>query len=126
MGARLGVLATVLLTEGLTALGMVALLPLPLGVALVVLPAIGVALNGTSSVLYGTVPELVPPAARTRAFGIFYTGVIGGSAAAPPLVGLVGDAVGVPLTVAAIAAVVLVTLPLAVVLNPMLPRHATA
>jgi MFS family permease len=124
LGARLGVLTTVLLTEGLTALGMVALLPLPLAAALVVLPAIGVALNGTSSVLYGTVPELVAPAARTRAFGIFYTGVIGGSAAAPPLMGLVGDAVGVPLTVAAIAAVVLVTLPLAVVLNRILPRHA--
>jgi MFS family permease len=124
LGARLGVLRTVLLTEGLTALGMVALLPLPLPVALFVLPALGVALNGTSSVLYGTVPEVVAPAARARAFGIFYTGVIAGSAAAPPLMGLVGDLVGVPLTVAVIAAGVLVTLPLAVALDPLLPRHA--
>jgi MFS family permease len=124
LGARLGVLTTVLLTEGLTALGMLALLPLPLGAALVVLPALGVVLNGTSSVLYGTVPELVAPAARARAFGIFYTGVIGGSAAAPPVLGLVGDAVGVPLTLAIIAAVVLVTIPLVVALNPILPRHA--
>jgi MFS family permease len=122
LGARLGVLRTVLLTEGLTAFGMVALLPLPLGAALMVLPAVGVALNGTSSVLYGTVPELVAPAARARAFGIFYTGVIAGSAAAPPLMGLVGDRVGVPLTVAVIAAAVLVTIPLAVALNPRLPR----
>jgi len=30
-------------------------------VGLIVLPLIGVALNGTSSVLYGTVPELVAP-----------------------------------------------------------------
>jgi MFS family permease len=124
LGARLGVLRTVLLTEGLTALGMVALLPLPLPAALVLLPALGIALNGTSSVLYGTVPEVVTPAARARAFGIFYTGVIAGSAAAPPLMGLVGDLVGVPLTVAAIAAAVLVTVPLAVALNPSLPRHA--
>jgi MFS family permease len=122
LGARLGVLRTVLLTEGLTALGMVALLPLPLGVALIVLPAVGVALNGTSSVLYGTVPELVAPAARARAFGVFYTGVIAGSAAAPPLLGIVGDRVGVPLTVAVIAAGVLATIPLAVALNPRLPR----
>jgi hypothetical protein len=38
--------------------------------------------------------------------------------------GLVGDLVGVPLTVAAIAAAVLATLPLAVALNPMLLRNA--
>jgi MFS family permease len=126
LGARLGVLRTVLLTEGLTALGMVALLPLPLVAALAVLPAVGVALNGTSSVLYGTVPEVVAPAARARAFGIFYTGVIGGSALAPPLTGLVGDAIGVRPTIAVIAAIVLLTVPLAVALNPSLPRYARA
>jgi MFS transporter, FSR family, fosmidomycin resistance protein len=126
LGAKLGVLRTVLLTEGFTALGMVALLPVPLGATLILLPAVGVALNGTSSVLYGTVPEVIAPAVRSRAFGIFYTGVIGGSAIAAPLMGLVGDAVGIPLTVAAIAAAVLVTIPLTVALNPSLPRYAKA
>ena len=48
LGARLGVLPTVLLTEGATAAGIVALLPLPYGAALAVLPVIGMALNGTS------------------------------------------------------------------------------
>jgi len=66
LGARLGVLTTVLLTEGSTAAGMVALLALPLDVVLIVLPLVGIALNGTSSVLYGTVPELVPPDACAR------------------------------------------------------------
>jgi MFS transporter, FSR family, fosmidomycin resistance protein len=73
LGARLGILATVLLTEGATAAGIVALLPLQLSVALVLLPIIGVALNGTSSVLYGTVPDLVPVERRETALGIFYT-----------------------------------------------------
>src|ERR1044072_1891219 len=59
IGARIGVVATVWLTEGLTALGIVALIMLPLEFALVLLPAIGVALNGTSSVLYGSGPLLV-------------------------------------------------------------------
>src|SRR5262249_16216647 len=72
LGARLGVLATVILTEGLTSAGILALLPMPLEPAFVLLPVIGIGLNGTSSVLYGTVPELVAPKARTRAFGIFY------------------------------------------------------
>src|ERR1700737_4272897 len=56
LGARLGVLPTVLLTEGATAGGLLTLLPLPIGAALALLPGIGVALNGTSSGLYGTVP----------------------------------------------------------------------
>jgi MFS family permease len=123
LGARLGVLATVMLTEGLTAAGLLALLWLPLGGALALLPVVGIALNGTSSVLYGSVPELVAPAARTRAFGIFYTGTIAASAAAAPLLGLVADRVGIPATMAAIAAAVLVTIPLAAALAPALPRH---
>jgi FSR family fosmidomycin resistance protein-like MFS transporter len=122
LGARLGVLATVILTEGLTAAGILALLPLALEPAFVLLPAIGIGLNGTSSVLYGTVPELVSREARTRAFGIFYTGTAGASALAPPVMGLFGDRFGVPSTLAGIAIGVLATIPLAVILNPMLVR----
>ena len=88
IGARLGVITTVCLTEGLTTAGIFALLPLPLEAALVVLPVIGIMLNGTSSVLYGSVPELVEPSKRTRMFGIFYTGTIGSGAVAPALYGL--------------------------------------
>ncbi len=124
IGARIGVIATVCLTEGLTTLGILALLPLPLEAALILLPVIGIMLNGTSSVLYGTVPELVEPSRRARAFGIFYTGTIGSGAAAPALYGLVGDVVGVPIALMAVAGLCLLTLPLAVVLRPALPAAA--
>lgn len=120
LGARLGVLATVILTETMTALGIVALLGLPLGGCLALLPLIGVALNGTSSVLYGTVPELVAPERRARAFGIFYTCGIGTGALAPAGYGLVGDFVGVPAMMMLTAAVVLATLPLAFALRASL------
>src|SRR5580698_6746719 len=83
LGAKFGVLRTVLLTEFATAAGIVLLDPLPLNAALASLVLIGIALNGTSSVLYGTVPELVPAADRERAFSLFYTGTIGGGAVAP-------------------------------------------
>jgi predicted MFS family arabinose efflux permease len=122
VGARIGAIRTVYLTEGLTTLAILALLPLPLEAALVLLPVIGVALNGTSSVLYGSVPELVAPATRTRAFGIFYTGTIGAGAVAPALYGLVGDALGVTTTMIVIAGVCLFTLPLAFVLRPRLAQ----
>jgi MFS transporter, FSR family, fosmidomycin resistance protein len=120
IGARIGVVATVWLTEGLTALGILALIVLPLEFVLVLLPAIGVALNGTSSVLYGSVPLLVTPEARTRAFSIFYTGAIGSGAVAPIFYGLIGDAIGVPHALIVVAAVVLVTLPLVLVIKSRL------
>ena len=120
VGARLGVVASVFLTEGLTAAGIVALLPLPLYAGLAVLPLIGVALNGTSSVLYGTVPELVAPERRQRAFSIFYTGGVGAGALAPVVYGAASDLADVTVMMVLIAAVVLVTLPLTWKLRPAL------
>jgi MFS family permease len=120
IGARIGAVATVWLTEMVTACGIVALLPLPLEAALVLLPVVGIALNGTSSVLYGSVPDLVEPAWRQRAFSIFYTGTIGAGAVSPAIYGLLGDAVGVPTALLIVAAVVLVTLPITLMLRPVL------
>ena len=120
IGARIGAVATVWLTETVTAIGIVALLPLPLEAALISLPIVGVALNGTSSVLYGSVPDLVEPARRQRAFSIFYTGTIGAGAVSPAIYGLLGDGVGVPVALMVIAAVVLVTLPITLALRPAL------
>ncbi|HSO05741.1 MAG TPA: MFS transporter, partial [Pelomicrobium sp.] len=119
-GERIGVLRTVWLTEGLTAVGIVSLLALPLAGSLAVLPVVGLALNGTSSVLYGTVPELVSRERRARAFGVFYTATIGAGALAPVFYGLFSDALGVPAMMKLIAAVVLVTLPLAWLLRAAL------
>ena len=120
LGARFGVLATVFVTEGATALAIMLLVALPLEAALVLLPVIGVALNGTSSVLYGTVPEFVTPERRAHAFGVFYTSTIGAGAVAPILFGLFGDAVDVGTMMVAIAALVLLTLPLGWLLRPAL------
>ena len=124
IGARVGVIGTVCLTEGLTTVGILSLLPLPLEAALIVLPVIGIMLNGTSSVLYGSVPELVEPEKRTRMFGIFYTGTIGAGAVSPALYGLVGDAFSAPTALIVVACVCLLTLPLALVLRPALPASA--
>lgn len=123
VGARLGTTATVCLTEALTALLILAMLPLPLEAAMLVLPAIGIALNGTSSVLYGSVPDLVAPDQRTRAFGIFYTGTIGAGAIAPIFYGLAGDALGLTQAVVAVALIVAVTIPLALILRPALSHQ---
>lgn len=125
IGARIGTIATVWLTEGLTAVLILALLPLPLDAGMLLLPMIGVALNGTSTVLYGGVPELVAPEKRARAFSIFYTGAIGAGALAPPLFGIVGDFLGITAALVVVACVVLLTLPLALILKPVLPVRAS-
>ncbi len=122
IGARIGAIGTVWLTEGSTSIGILALFPLPLDGALVLLPLIGVALNGTSSVLYGSVPDLVPPQWRTRALSIFYTGTIGSGAIAPILFGRAGDALGVWHALTLVAAFVLLTLPLSTLLRGALAR----
>jgi MFS family permease len=113
LGARIGVLRTVLLTEGGTAAGILAILILPLLPSLLVLPLLGVVLNGTSSVLYGTVPELTPPHRTERAFALFYTGTIGSGAVSPVIYGFLGDVAGVDWATAATALVALAIFPLA-------------
>jgi predicted MFS family arabinose efflux permease len=120
IGARIGATATVCLTEALTVVLILAILPLPLTAAIVILPLIGIVLNGTSSVLYGSVPDLVEPSKRTRAFGIFYTGTIGAGAIAPVLYGFAGDAFGLNGAVILVAVIVLTTIPLALILHPAL------
>lgn len=124
LGGRFGVLATVLVTEGGTAAAILLVLALPLGPALVVLPAMGMLLNGTSSVLYGTVPELTPAAKTEHAFALFYTGTIGAGAIAPVCYGLLGDAVGPLWATVATAATALATVPLMLALAPRLPQPA--
>ncbi|MBV9065896.1 MAG: MFS transporter, partial [Methylobacteriaceae bacterium] len=110
----------------LTAACVLLLIPLPLIAAFVLLPILGIMLNGTSSVLYGSVPELVGPAERRRAFAIFYTGTIGAGAVSPLIYGLFSDALGIPSMMGIIAGVVLLTLPLAWKLRSAWPRATAA
>jgi MFS family permease len=126
IGVRIGTVATVWLTEAASALGIVAMLVLPLAPSLALLLPIGIALNGTTSVLYGSVPELVEPKKRMRAFSIFYTAAIGSGALAPTLYGALGDAAGIPVAMIVAAGIVLLTLPLTLMLRPALRAIAAA
>jgi len=114
---RLGVIRTVVLTEAATTLCIVSILAAPLPVALAMMPVMGVALNGTSSVLYGTVADLVTAERRSRAYGLYYTVTIATSALSPSVYGLVGDVAGVSTTLVIVAVVVLATIPLCLALR---------
>lgn len=122
LASHIGILRCVVLTESATASGILCLLGLGLPAALCLCPFLGVVLNGTSSVLYGSVPELVEPAARNEAFAFFYTGGIGAGAVAPICYGLLGDAAGLRTSLTTVALMVLLTLPCALPLRGRLTR----
>ena len=107
--------ATIIIAQALTAAGMLAALFMPLNVLLAVLPALGVALNGITTVIYGSVPSFVAAQRRTHALSVFYTLTIGSAALSPPLSGLCSDLFGIPSTMVVIATLVLATIPLAFV-----------
>ena len=120
LGARAGVIGTVLATEGGTAALILAVIWLPLAPAVILLPLLGVMLNGTSSVLYGTVPELTSVERTERAFALFYTGTIASGALSPVAYGLLGDRIGVHGATIATAITALAIFPLVLALRPHL------
>ncbi len=124
LAERFGIFRVVILTEMLTAGGIILLLSIPLIGCLVLLPFIGMALNGTSSVLYGTVAELVTAERRARTYALFYTLATIAGALSPLIYGIVSDAAGVSVTLAITSATLLTTIPLAWVLRSSLPRAA--
>jgi FSR family fosmidomycin resistance protein-like MFS transporter len=123
IGARMGVIGTVLVTEGGTAACIIAVIFCPLAPTMVLLPLLGVMLNGTSSVLYGTVPELAPPDRTERAFALFYTGTIGSGAISPVIYGFLGDWIGIHGATFATALTALAIFPLAIALRSHLTHE---
>jgi len=117
LAERIGIIATVVITESITGCGILFLTVLPLPYIYLFLPVLGAVLNGTSSVLYGTVADFVDPHRVSRAFGLFYTFVIGAAAVAPPIMGKVSDMLGVDYSIRLIGWIALSTVPMAVVLS---------
>jgi MFS family permease len=120
LAERLGIARMIVLTELATGGGILAALALPGVGAFLLLPLLGVVLQGTSSVLYATIGEYVEPERLPRAFGFFYTiGSVCGIAA-PLGYGLLGNRYGVEASIAVMGVLILLTLPLSLML--MKPR----
>jgi MFS transporter, FSR family, fosmidomycin resistance protein len=118
LAERLGIVRMVLITEIATGCGILATLALPGYASFFLLPLIGVALNGTSSVLYATIGDFVEQDRLARAFAAFYTlGSLCGIAA-PLGYGLIGDLYGVETSLAIVGIAVFLTVPLAMFLRP--------
>lgn len=117
LAERLGIVRMIVITEVATGLGILATLVLPGVAAFLLLPLIGVVLNGTSSVLYATIGEFVEQDRLARSFAFFYTlGSLCGIAA-PLGYGFIGDLYNVETAMAVVGIAVLFTVPLAALMK---------
>jgi FSR family fosmidomycin resistance protein-like MFS transporter len=123
---KVGIIKTIVITEALTGILIIALVygntPWIWGI----LPVLGLALNGTSSVLYGTIGDFVDADQLPRVYGLFYTLVIGAGAVAPLFYGFVSDAHGIEITLILIGSSVFLVFPLCGLLKPALERVGVA
>jgi MFS family permease len=107
-----GIIPMVVVTEALTTLGILSLFWASSSGIWFLLPFVGVVLNGTSSVLYATVAEIISPGSRSRGYGLYYAITLGAGAAAPMVYGLVTDWLGLTSSLVCIALMASVTIPL--------------
>jgi predicted MFS family arabinose efflux permease len=108
----LGIIPMVVGTEVLTAVGILSLHWSSASVIWFLLPLVGIVLNGTSSVLYATVAEIITPTGRSRGYGLYYAVTLGCGAISPVIYGLVTDFLGLSFTIISTGLMVLLTLPL--------------
>lgn len=114
---RFGNVGVIIITEGVTALAILALVPVNPLLLIPILVVFGFVLNGTSSAIYSAVAEMVHVERRARGYGLFYTLTLGVGTAAPILYGLLADAAGIGVAFVAMASILLTTIPLALVMN---------
>lgn len=107
-----GVIPMVVVTEALTAAGILSLFLVSGNVMWILLPLVGIFLNGTSSVLYATVAEIISPSGRSRGYGLYYAITLTSGAVAPMLYGLFSDYMGLSFTIVCTGLMPLVTIPL--------------
>lgn len=117
LGDRFDTISLIWGTKGLTALLLVLSLYTPASAAAPLMIALGIGLNGTSSVLYATVAEFVPPRRRGRYYGFYYTTNEVGTVVAPIMYGLIADILSLNVTMLVMGALTVAILPISL---PML------
>ena len=122
LAARLGPVRALVVVELASAAAILAVLAAPAMVALCLLPLAGVVLQGSSTVTYGTVGDLVEERRQSRGFALVYTLSSAASIVGPVAFGLVSDGFGLETAMVAMALVVALPAPLALLLRGALRR----
>jgi MFS family permease len=80
------------------------------------------ALNGTSSVLYASVAEMISPESRSRGYGLYYAVTLGAGIVSPFIFGVIGQIWSLHLTFIFLAVLALLVLPFMIGLK----KHASS
>ena len=107
-------------TKGATALLLLAALFGPVWSMAPLMLVLGIGLNGTSSVLYGAVADLVPASRRARLYGFFYTTNEAGTLIAPLIYGVIADAFSLSAAMVVMCAATAAILPASLTLRRFL------
>lgn len=126
LGDRFGTISLVWLTKGLTAALLVLSLLAPAWATAPLMVALGVGLNGTSSVLYATVADFVPARRRARLYGFYYTTNEGSTVLAPFAYGLVADLISLNSAMLTMGLVTAAILPSSLMLKRYLGTRTAA
>ena len=123
---RYGSVSIIWGTKGLTALLLVLSLAAPSVAMAPLMVVLGVGLNGTSSVLYAAVADLVPARRRARLYGVYYTTNEGGTVLAPVLYALIADLFSLNATMVVMGLATMAILPASLRLGKYLPPKTAA
>ena len=108
LAARTGPVRALVAVELLCAAAILAVVAAPTLIAFCLLPLAGIVLQGSSTITYGTVSDLVDETRHSRGFALIYTLVSIASVAGPIGFGLVSDGFGLDAAMCAMAVVVAV------------------
>ncbi|MCY4451566.1 MAG: MFS transporter [Immundisolibacterales bacterium] len=117
LAARVGPVRALVAVEIVSAAAILAVLAAPAMVALCLLPLAGLVLQGSSSITYGTVGDLVDERRQSRGFALVYTLSSVASIVGPVGFGLVSDRFGLEAAMLVMAFVVVLPAPLALLLR---------
>ena len=117
LAARVGPVRALVAVEIVSAAAILAVLAAPAMVAFCLLPLAGLVLQGSSSITYGTVGDLVDERRQSRGFALVYTLSSVASIVGPVGFGLVSDRFGLETAMLVMAFVVVLPAPLALLLR---------
>ena len=123
LSERYGTIELIWITKGIAAGLLTLTIYTPLTLIGPLMIVLGITLNGTSSVLYSSVAEMVPNARRSRMYGFFYTTNESGSFAAPLFYGLIADIFSVRVSMVIMGILTAVILPVSLPLKIYLGRN---
>ncbi len=107
---RFGVRPTFALLQVLTATGLVLLVITPITASYILLPALGVVVQGTTSITYVIVNDLVHPERTARGYSMIYGASSFAALAGPMGFGLIGDQFGIEFTLIAMATTAIIAI----------------